>query len=241
MTAAKQRPPRWTEYVALDEIVRAPRNPKNHNADLIANSMARFGVVELPTVDERTGRLVAGHGRLDDWTARRDNGDDPPEGVTTDEAGNWMVPVNRGWSSRSDQDAEAYLIVSNQSTIAGGWDEPELHGMLQQLKEADLLDFTGFTDDDVTDMARRHGGTPDLDEFADSLGEQDHTAGWPTISLKVPHHVSSAWEGVVAEHGDNPAHALAALLGVDPDPPAWEPDLTRQQGAEPAGPGDDDL
>lgn len=165
MTPAKPRPPRWTEYVPLDEILRAPRNPKNHNAQVIGASMARFGVVELPAVDERTGRLVAGHGRLDDWEHRRDAGEDPPEGVTTNDSGAWMVPVNRGWASRSDADAEAYLIVSNRSTELGGWDETELSQVLSDLREQDLLDFTGFAEDDLAKMIEKaseaEGDSPD--------------------------------------------------------------------------------
>jgi hypothetical protein len=147
--------PRWTEYVDLDEVLRAPRNPKSHNAEVIAASMSRFGIVELPALDERTGRLVAGHGRLSDWQHRRDAGEDPPEGVQVDAEGRWLVPVNRGWSSRSDADAEAYLIVSNRSTELGGWDDAALAEMLGDLQEVDLLDFTGYTDADLERLARK--------------------------------------------------------------------------------------
>jgi hypothetical protein len=156
MTAAKTKPPRWTEYVSLDDVLRAPRNPKNHNAEVIAASMARFGVVEHPAMDERTGRLVAGHGRLEDWERRRDAGEDPPDGIMVNEAGAWMVPVTRGWSSRSDADAEAYLIVSNQSTILGGWEERELADILHDLKDEGLLDLTGFDEDGLDNLDRKN-------------------------------------------------------------------------------------
>lgn len=233
MNTRPAKPARWTEYVGLDEVLRAPRNPKNHNTSVLESSISRFGYVEHVTVDERTGRLVAGHGRLDQLQASRDAGDDPPDGVSIDADGNWMIPVNRGWASRSDQDAEAYLIMSNQSTIIGGWDEPELAQLLAELRDADLLDFTGFTDDDVSDLTRRHGAAPDLDDFAKGLGAGEENAGWPTITIKVPHHISTAWEAHLAGHDDDPAKAMAALLNVDPDPPAWEPDLTRQAAAQP--------
>lgn len=154
MTTTK-RGPRWTEYMDLDEILRAPRNPKSHDAQVIAASMSRFGIVELPAIDERTGRLVAGHGRLNDWEHRRDAGEDPPEGVQVDDAGRWLVPVNRGWASRSDADAEAYLIVSNRSTELGGWDDQQLAEVLADLAEVDLLDFTGYTDDDLAKLASK--------------------------------------------------------------------------------------
>lgn len=142
MTGERRR----TVYVPLATITRAPRNPKGHDAEMIAGSISRFGVVEIPTIDERTGRLVAGHGRLDDLVARKAAGEDPPDGVDVDAGGDWMVPVQRGWSSRSDADAEAYLIVSNSSGAAGGWDEANLAQLLADLRDQDpaLLDLTGF-------------------------------------------------------------------------------------------------
>lgn len=142
------RPRRWTDYVPLAEVVRAPRNPKGHNAEMIAASVSRFGVVETPAVDERTGRLVAGHGRLDDWQARKAAGEDPPDGIDVSPDGDWLVPVQRGWASRSDADAEAYLVVSNQSTIVGGWDDEGLAQLLADLRDQDpdLLALTGFDD-----------------------------------------------------------------------------------------------
>lgn len=137
---------RRTEYMPLADIVRAPRNPKTHASELIASSVSRFGVVEIPAVDERTGRLVAGHGRLDDLQARYDAGEQPPDGVDIGPDGDWLVPVQRGWSSRSDADAEAYLIVSNSTTTTGGWDDEQLAQVLADLRDQDpaLLDLTGY-------------------------------------------------------------------------------------------------
>ena len=50
------------EYVPLDQLKKAPRNPKAHSDD-IKTSIGRFGYVEPIVVDERTGCIVAGHGR----------------------------------------------------------------------------------------------------------------------------------------------------------------------------------
>ena len=137
---------RRIEYTPLTNVLRAPRNPKRHNAELIANSISRFGVVESPAIDERTGRLVAGHGRLDDWVARKAAGENPPDGIEADpDTGDWLVPVQRGWASRSDADAEAYLVISNSSSEKGGWDDANLAQLLADLRDQDpgLLDLTG--------------------------------------------------------------------------------------------------
>jgi hypothetical protein len=205
---AQDRPPRWTEYVPLDEVLRAPRNPKNHNAQVIAASMARFGVVELPDVDERTGRLVAGHGRLEDWEHRRDADEDPPEGVQLDADGRWLVPVNRGWSSRSDADAEAYLIVSNKSTELGGWDDTELADVLTDLRDQGLLEYTGFDDGDIEKLATKaieEEGPGDFPSFDSDTIETEHQC--PACGYR--------WSGSSAAKGE--AETVAGDPGPDAD------------------------
>ncbi len=44
--------------------VGAARNPKWNAEEEIRWSIGRFGLAELPLLDERTGLLVAGHGRV---------------------------------------------------------------------------------------------------------------------------------------------------------------------------------
>ncbi len=217
---------RRVEYVDLDAIELAPRNPKTHDAEGIRRSIGHFGLAELPLLDERTGRLVAGHGRVTDLRASRDSGQTPPAGVTLED-GRWLVPIIRGWASRSDEDAEAYLLASNNLTTRGGWNMEGLAGMLQELAatDADLALLTGWTGDDIDDMLKLLE-PPDLDELGDGLGDPDPSDNWPIIRVKVPKHVAAAWRSHAETHnGDEPA-ALAALLGVDLDDPGasdWTP------------------
>jgi hypothetical protein len=57
-----------------------------------------------------------------------------------------MVPVVHGWASADDDEALAYLVASNESTIAGGWVNPLLADTLEQIGTTDLgLVGTGFT------------------------------------------------------------------------------------------------
>lgn len=139
---------RWTDYMRLPDIAGAPRNPKRHAAADISNSIHQFGLAELPTLDERTGRLVAGHGRLDQLTAKRSAGDPPPRYVRVDDDGEWLIPVSRGWESDTDAAAAAYLVASNHLTTKGGWDRDDLGPMLAGINTVDpaLFHATGFTD-----------------------------------------------------------------------------------------------
>src|SRR5688572_28955647 len=113
--------PRRIEYRPLADLTPADRNPKAHDADMLDGSLDEFGYVELIAEDGRTGKLVAGHGRLD-ALARREAAqpDEPPDGVVRADDGTWLVPILVGWSSADDDEAEAYLLVSNPAPMAGG-------------------------------------------------------------------------------------------------------------------------
>jgi hypothetical protein len=152
MAVAPDKSPRWLDYVRLDTVELAPRNPKGHDGDGIARSIKHHGLGEVPLRDERTGRLVAGHGRHEQLREMHSSGATPPDGVTVDDDGMWLMPVVAGWSSRSDEDAEAYLIGSNRLTDVGGWDDAELAAVLEDLSGVNLLELTGYDQGDLDDL-----------------------------------------------------------------------------------------
>lgn len=141
------------DYVELSKIQLAPRNPKSHDVAGIGGSIAHHGLGEIPMRDERTGRLVAGHGRIEAIELAYEQQEPPPDGVRVDENGRWLVPVLAGWSSKSDLDAEAYLVGSNRWTIAGGWNRTDLLTVLTDLKAEDLLEVAGYNDESLTALA----------------------------------------------------------------------------------------
>lgn len=177
-------PARRLEYLPLRGLVDADVNPKSHDTDGIARSITTHGFTEPPLLDERTGRLVAGHGRLDDLRARKGGGGNPPAGVQVDaDTGDWLVPVVRGWSSTDDAHAAAYLAASNKLTEAGGWDPALLPGFLSELDNVGLLPLTGFSDDELAKML----AGPDHDEWADALdghGDGEKTHASRTFNLR---------------------------------------------------------
>ena len=66
------------EYLPLSTLKPARRNPKRHSVVTVAKSMARFGYVAPMVLDERTGRLVAGHGRLESLKKAKAEDKQPP-------------------------------------------------------------------------------------------------------------------------------------------------------------------
>jgi hypothetical protein len=138
------------EYVSIDALKKHPRNPKDHDIGAISRSVGRFGFTSPVIVDERTGYLVAGHGRIDTLAQLKAQGKEPPANVKADK-GDWLVPVVRGVAFNSDAEIEAYLVADNRLTMLGGWNEPELAGLLQDLAAQDtaLLEATGYDADDL--------------------------------------------------------------------------------------------
>ena len=133
------------QYMPLSSLEPAKRNPKKHEIDTVLTSMGRFGYVSPMILDERTGRLVAGHGRLESLKKAQSEGKAPPKRVRVED-GDWLVPVVRGVAFQDDSEAEAYLLADNQTTILGGWDDEELTEIIQKLGVGDALAGTGFED-----------------------------------------------------------------------------------------------
>jgi DNA modification methylase len=147
---------RWTEYLLVAELPEAVRNPKSHDEDGIAASIDRFGYVEQVVIDERTGRLVSGHGRRADLLRREAAGEQPPDGIDVDDGGRWLVPVSRGWSSSSDAEAEAFVVAANRLVERGGWQLDLLTEVLKDLSTTDLgLTGVGYTSDELDVLVAR--------------------------------------------------------------------------------------
>jgi len=131
------------EYMPLSEIRRWPRNPKDHDLGALHVSFRRWGYVQPVLVDERTGTLVAGHGRLDALEQMRKEGQTPPRRII-ERDGEWFVPVIRGISFDSDIEAAAYSIADNRLVELGGWIPDKLVEVLTELADSNALDGVGY-------------------------------------------------------------------------------------------------
>lgn len=145
------------EYWTIERLKAHPANPKSHDDEGILDSVIDRGFRSPFVVDERTGFLWEGHGRKTALTAleaeakkARAEGKpgrvflysdvvdgpatehDRPQHIDVDADGNWTAPVVRGIYSRDDDDAEQWLVASNQLTMAGGWDASRLAPILER-------------------------------------------------------------------------------------------------------------
>lgn len=170
---------RSIDYLPIDDIPQALRNAKQHKRDKITGSIRKWGFTAAPIIDERTGRLVAGHGRLEALRWMRDAGESPPEGIHTD-GDTWLAPVERGWSSRSDADAEALTEADNNLTELGGWDQHLRAEILEDIADhdPDLLDAAGWEREELDQLLNSIAtegthGTPDEDEAPEPSTDED--------------------------------------------------------------------
>lgn len=227
---------RTLAYMPLDELVPADVNPKRHDLTALQASMKRFGYTEPIILDERTGKLVAGHGRVEATAALRDSGAEPPDGVRVDGA-QWLVPVVT-WESANDDEAAAYIIAANRITEIGGWHNPDLAPMLATIQASDLgLDGVGYSGDDVAlllsitgELGRQAGSF--LDDIAASgstsnpMKSRDGTGitGNDGVDLRLVMNVSDRDEAVLLLRGaqkilgtDSLASTFLAIMR------AWQP------------------
>lgn len=148
--------PRWTSWVRLSDLRPAIRNPKKHDLPALVESITRHGFTNPILLCSRTDRIAGGHGRMAALVHMKETGDPLPAGLIVDDDGEWCVPVTRGWSSKNDAELEAYIILDNRLTEAGGWDNRILTEMLHDVNAYDpgLFDGMGFTAEEMDDLFR---------------------------------------------------------------------------------------
>lgn len=154
------------EYMDIEQIKPNPENPKDHDVGAIVESIGRFQYLNPMAINEHTGYLVYGHGRLKSLLAMKAEGRKPPANVIA-KHGRWYAPVIRGIHLTDDEEM-AYTIADNQMTFLGGWDEPKLLESLKEIAgptgDGPGLEGTGFTPEDIDHLARLlnppEGGEP---------------------------------------------------------------------------------
>jgi len=146
-------------YMRLDDLVPAERNSKLHDIDSLTEAVTGLGFTTELKLDESSGRLIRGHGRLATLRRLRDKGAEAPEGVR-DVGDDWAVPVVRGWSSRSRLHADAVREADNHQGEGVGYDSKVQLDILAGLSgdAPDLLRATGWTSERVDELLQSVGG-----------------------------------------------------------------------------------
>lgn len=153
--AAADQPSHRIEHVPLTWLVARldPANEKSHEIPDIKASIRRHGFTEPALLDERTGLLGAGHGRVEALAEMFAACETRPKRILEgegDDVGDWLVPVLRdGLATEDDLAARDYRITSNKLTEKGGWVLDRLTASLTELRAAGRLEGTGYTAPDL--------------------------------------------------------------------------------------------
>lgn len=191
------------EYLPLDDVAAraAPTNAKTHEVERIAGSMAQLGFFDPVVLDERTGLILAGHGRVEALQhLHAADPDDPPANIDIDtehatvaEADEpvrtfvqWRVPVVHGWASADDAHAEAARLAANRLGERGGWDAEKLLAAVAPLEQGDLLWAAGWDTTDLDALVAAAGDAADLVDVPDDAAAYSEAADPPDPTDSTP-------------------------------------------------------
>ena len=151
-------------------------------------------------MNENTGKLLAGHGRLQTLQTMKQSGEKVPNRIK-EKDGEWLVPVLKGISFDDDNEAQAYLIADNRLTELGGWNTGELVEELEKLIQAGLeLDGIGYDFDDLETMVSDMEHTFVVEDIPDIDDEEtDVKIQVGRYRFKIDPELFYEWENRVAE------------------------------------------
>ena len=112
-------------------------------------SINRFGFNVPLIINDTSGKLVAGHGRLQALISMYSSKYGLPKNIMKDDDGMWLAPVMVGNDFANEEEAMAYLLADNKLTELGGWDSEKL---LEGLKGIDNLEGVGYDSEDIQNL-----------------------------------------------------------------------------------------
>ncbi len=122
------------EEVELNQIKTHPANPRRGDLEVIKQSISTNGFYGSVVVNKRTSHILAGNHR---YMAAKALGYD-------------KVPVT--WIDVGEHEEKRILAADNRTSELGSYDETILTDLLKELDEEDMLEGTGYTDDDLESL-----------------------------------------------------------------------------------------
>lgn len=166
------------EYMDLDVLLEFPENPRGHDLSQLGEAFEQRGFVTPLLMDETSGLLVEGHGRLRKLKAMRDAGEKAPGRIVVmtepGKPARWLVPVVRGTYFANMEQATQHLLAANRIG-ENLWDGRLTATMLSRLGDEGLSGTGFFKEDYARFLALADPWKTDID--VGKAGE--HTDGIP--------------------------------------------------------------
>jgi hypothetical protein len=146
--AAKKKAPEELriEYLPLSDLIsrKDPDNAKLHDLPELEASFRKFGFVAPAAIEETTGLLLFGHGRIDELAGLKAEGAKPPKRIRV-EGDEWLVPVIRG--IRLGKKLGSLYRFADNAIGEGLWDRGQLAKVIVAAvgKNLEELDGTGIS------------------------------------------------------------------------------------------------
>lgn len=152
------------DYFPLQTILSLPDNAKEHDVGDIISGIQTHGFLHMIIVNEATGHLLAGHGRVKALRAIKAAGGPRPRYIMEGAGGTWLVP---GYLVDVPEELEAAAAIKlNRSGERGGWDHVGLARLLSDIAALDAVLFgdnsvptlealTGFDNDELDGLLAR--------------------------------------------------------------------------------------
>lgn len=166
--------PMRAEVLPLSQVKQLPRNAKAHDVDAIQESMEEFGFMQRIVINDRTGHLLSGHGRIDTLNKLHTEGHEPPVGIE-DGTNGWLVPVD--FVDVPEEREEAAAMALNKVQEIGGWEDETYRDVVKALTESNQLAGTGISAEEVAKALE----TPHLKEH--EIDQPPPTMVWALIGV----------------------------------------------------------
>lgn len=164
-------------YMRLPELREWEMNPKLHDLEGLAAAFKVYGFAGAIVVNERDGRILAGHGQCRALRAMQRAGEEAPAHIRVDEDGEWLVPVLTG-IFMDEETAHAFGIDDNLATLSGGRLEfADMVGVFDERKLMEVLE--GLLERGRTPVFASREGLETLLGRSISLGSELEEADLP--------------------------------------------------------------
>lgn len=123
--------------VQLEKARPMPGNPRTaHRVGALVASLRRYGFGQPVTINQTTGHVIAGNGRLQALRKMKAAGEPPPEGITA-RGKSWHVPAYFGqWSTAAEAEAALALNGGADGSLEGDLDAQTVAQILEQADQA---------------------------------------------------------------------------------------------------------
>jgi ParB-like chromosome segregation protein Spo0J len=182
----------------VSEIIANPNNWKIHTKEqlsVLKGSIEKVGYIRSITINTRTGNLVDGHGRV----------------ILAEDDGVHELPAEYV-DITPEQERAALMLIDPIAELARP-DQQKLDANLRETDTTDPILMQFFSDLASKSGLYQDDAVKSLDQLLAESGDDDPTAFWPTIKIKLSPDDKQRWDAVVAEHADD-AQAFVALLGL---------------------------